>query len=356
MCADRLLETIAEPSVRIVPTAGDYFVLDTKASGHISHIIFHEPEEKGKGLTLVPTVDGNILIGPTERELPTSNPQPPNSELRTPNTRKVNQTMGTIVIAVISFTALGLICAIVLSIVSKVMAVPTDERVALVRESLPGANCGACGFTGCDGYAAALIGGGTETNLCTPGGNEVSKRISAILGAESGASVKKRIAVVHCMGDLDTVRGKMEYIGIRTCAAAKQLFGGQGACTFGCIGYGDCEGVCPGAICVKKELACVDMLKCIGCGLCAKTCPNGVISIGDATAAVAVKCKNNEKGAQLKDKCSKGCIGCMKCVKECPSTAIAVNDFLAAIDYDKCTGCGTCAKVCVKGCILSISA
>jgi len=67
MNADAISEMISEPNVRIVPTAGDYFVLDTKAAGHIKHIIFHEPEEKGKGLTLVPTVDGNILVGPTER-------------------------------------------------------------------------------------------------------------------------------------------------------------------------------------------------------------------------------------------------------------------------------------------------
>ena len=55
------------PSVRIFPTAGDYLVLDDTVSGAPRHVIFHEPEEKGKGLTLVPTVDGNVLLGPTER-------------------------------------------------------------------------------------------------------------------------------------------------------------------------------------------------------------------------------------------------------------------------------------------------
>jgi len=69
MSADSILELAYNPVVRIVPTAGDYFILDTKAKGHIKHVIFHEPEEKGKGLTLVPTVDGNILVGPTERKI-----------------------------------------------------------------------------------------------------------------------------------------------------------------------------------------------------------------------------------------------------------------------------------------------
>jgi len=68
--ADRVHEMAYEPRVRIVPTAADYIVLDTKAAGHIRHVLFHEPEEKGKGLTLVPTVDGNILVGATERLFP----------------------------------------------------------------------------------------------------------------------------------------------------------------------------------------------------------------------------------------------------------------------------------------------
>ena len=67
--ADAVLEKAFDPVVRIVPDAGDYFVLDTKAQGFIKHVIFHEPEEKSKGLTLVPTVEGNILVGPTEREI-----------------------------------------------------------------------------------------------------------------------------------------------------------------------------------------------------------------------------------------------------------------------------------------------
>ncbi len=64
--ADRVLEMLREPTVRIYPDAADYYVLDTKASGLIRHVIFHEPEEGDKGLTLVPTVDGNILVGPSK--------------------------------------------------------------------------------------------------------------------------------------------------------------------------------------------------------------------------------------------------------------------------------------------------
>ena len=71
--ADSILSLVESPTVKIIPTAGDYTVLDTQTENHIKHVIFHEQEEKGKGLTIVPTVDGNILIGPTKRSLTEKN-------------------------------------------------------------------------------------------------------------------------------------------------------------------------------------------------------------------------------------------------------------------------------------------
>ncbi len=65
--ADQVKEMLSPPQLRIYPTKADYYVLDSKAKGFIRHIILHEPEEKGKGLTLVPTVEGNLLIGPSEQ-------------------------------------------------------------------------------------------------------------------------------------------------------------------------------------------------------------------------------------------------------------------------------------------------
>jgi Na+-translocating ferredoxin:NAD+ oxidoreductase RNF subunit RnfB len=231
------------------------------------------------------------------------------------------------------------------------MYVKVDERAAALRACLPGANCGACGFSGCDGYAAALLAGEAAANLCPPGGSGAAKQIGEILGAEGG-DVAKLIAAVRCCGDNDTRSGKMEYGGIQTCAAAKLMFGGHYSCTFGCVGYGDCAAVCPtGAICMENGLARIDTRRCTGCGLCVKGCPNGVITAMEDLRAVAVLCRNTEKGAKVKDKCSRGCIGCMKCAKECPAGAMEVKDFLAGIDYEKCTGCGKCAEVCVKKCI-----
>ena len=68
MYADEILEKVEKPSVRIFPDSGDYIVLDTKAGHYIQHVVFYEPEEKNKRLTLVPTVEGNILIGSTKNK------------------------------------------------------------------------------------------------------------------------------------------------------------------------------------------------------------------------------------------------------------------------------------------------
>lgn len=67
--SDLIREHCERPYIRIVPTAADYLVTDKNLSGYINHIIFHEPETKSKGLTIVPTIDGNLLIGGTERRL-----------------------------------------------------------------------------------------------------------------------------------------------------------------------------------------------------------------------------------------------------------------------------------------------
>jgi len=260
--------------------------------------------------------------------------------------------MNTIIIAIISCSVIGFLCAAVITVASKLMFVKVDVRMEKIRNSLPGANCGACGFSGCDVYAEALIKGEAATNLCPPGGNETLEQLNTILGV-TGEGLANLTAVVHCLGDTNTLQTKMEYVGLKTCFAAKQLFGGQGACTYGCIGYGDCVGVCPNdAICMEDGLARIDPRKCSGCNVCVKICPSNVISLHSAPVNIAVMCKNTERGAKLKGKCSRGCIGCLKCVRECPEEAMTVDDYLAIIDYSKCTNCRKCVDVCIAKCII----
>ena len=61
------IHSLAEPSPVVTEKNGaDYLVFDTTAKPCPKHIIFQENDD-GKGITLIPTVDGNLLAGPTER-------------------------------------------------------------------------------------------------------------------------------------------------------------------------------------------------------------------------------------------------------------------------------------------------
>ncbi|MCL2078825.1 MAG: RnfABCDGE type electron transport complex subunit B [Oscillospiraceae bacterium] len=265
--------------------------------------------------------------------------------------------METIITAITITGAAGLLAAVLLIIAGKVMNVPTDPLVEKIREALPGANCGACGYSGCDGYAAALAKGEAAIDKCPPGGEATYKELGAILGIDATDELVKKIAIVHCVGDTDARIDKMEYVGIDTCVAASGLYGGKHACSFGCLGYGDCVKVCPsGAICISKGIARVDSRKCTACKLCEKVCPTAVISVETKPKHAAVLCKNPEKGGIVRNKCKRGCIACQKCVRECPAKAIHItspSEALAVIDDAKCDSCGHCSQICITKCILS---
>ncbi len=259
-----------------------------------------------------------------------------------------------ILIPVLVLLAISVVCALLLTVSSVFFGVKEDERVTAIRECLPGANCGACGFSGCDEYAKALASGITdESARCIPGGDGTSKEIAAIMGLSAG-DVVERVAYVACNGSCAPEERKYVYDGPMTCESANLLFSGDRDCTFACLGYGDCMSVCPrAAISINKEkcIAEIDPKKCIGCGLCVKKCPNGIIHLIKDTERVVVKCNNHNKGAEVRKICNNGCIGCGLCAKKCPEGAITLVNNLATIDYDKCTGCGTCHSVCPSKCI-----
>lgn len=249
---------------------------------------------------------------------------------------------------------IALVCAVLLTLSAAFFGVEENENIPKIRECLPGANCGACGFSGCDGYAKALAEGVTDNpSLCTPGGDGTSREVAAIMGL-TPSNVVERVAYVACNGSRHPEEKKYDYNGPKSCAAAKLNLAGDRHCSFACLGYGDCVAVCPrDAIKINAEncVAEIDPKKCIGCSLCVKTCPNGIISLVDDTRTVVVKCKNQLKGADVRLACNNGCIGCRKCEKSCPAGAIKVENNLAVIDYEKCTDCGICHSVCPVKCI-----
>ena len=145
---------------------------------------------------------------------------------------------------VVIVVVIGLIAGLILSVASIVFAVPVDEKQEAVRACLPGANCGACGFSGCDGYAKALAEGTAEIGLCSPGGQDVAEECAQILGKNPGA-VEKKVALVRCAGHNDNVSKKIQYEGVGTCQAVSMMYAGDSACAYGCLGYGDCDAACP---------------------------------------------------------------------------------------------------------------
>ena len=68
LSADKVQHLVYPTPVRIVPDAADYLILDKAAANKPTHIVQYEPEDGGKGFNAVPTVEGSLLLGPSERE------------------------------------------------------------------------------------------------------------------------------------------------------------------------------------------------------------------------------------------------------------------------------------------------
>lgn len=259
--------------------------------------------------------------------------------------------MNAILIAVLVAAVLALIAGLILAVASVVFAVPKDEMVEQLKEVLPGANCGACGYSGCEGYAAAMAHDGAAVGLCSPGGEEVVKATGDILGMTG--SVVKKAAIVHCAGCDGLTEKTVDYRGMPTCAAANKFYNGGKSCVYGCLGYGDCVSVCDrGAVTIENGIAVLNADLCVGCGDCVAVCPKGLISVTSYLEAASVQCRNRDKGGVARKACKVACIGCMKCQKVCEAEAITVTSFLASVDPEKCTACGKCAEVCPQGCIV----
>ena len=255
--------------------------------------------------------------------------------------------MGNIMLPVVLLGIMGFVFGAVLTFAAKKLAVPVDPIVAEVRAELPGANCGACGYAGCDDYAAAFGEDRcTSPSKCPVGGPDLAAKLAEILGVEADDSAQP-LAVVMCQGTKSLAEDYLQYEANITCTAATQLFGGNKSCVYGCLGGGDCARACEfDAITIVDGLAVIDPEKCVGCGACAKACPKNVIEMLTADNRVKVRCHSVDKGAKVTKACKIGCIGCMRCVKECRFDASHVENFLAKIDYEKCVNCGACARVC----------
>lgn len=264
-----------------------------------------------------------------------------------------NQTWISVGIVAGIFAGTALIIGILILIVGKFFKVNVDEKIEKILNNLAGANCGGCGCSGCSGFASKLAEGGANLSDCHVTSPESKEKIAEILGIEL-TDEEPTVAVVHCNGGAENCAHKFEYVGNPTCASNASLLGGSTACSFACLGCGDCKGVCPeNAINVSGRLAQVDPDRCISCGACISTCPKEIIDRIPSSAPVYVACSSKCKAKDVMNVCKVGCIGCGVCAKVCPHGAITMQDNLPVFDYTKCTGCLTCVAKCPRHIIIS---
>jgi electron transport complex protein RnfB len=260
-----------------------------------------------------------------------------------------------ILVPILVLGLLGVLFALLLASANKRFAVQVNPKVEQVLGLLPGANCGACGFAGCQGFADAVVALKAGVNACLAGGAETAKRIADILGT-TAESREEEVAFVACRAGRSISRTKYEYEGVADCQAAAVLFGGDKACAWGCLGLASCERACTfDAIHVNEEgVAVVDRAKCTGCTKCLKACPRNLIYMVPKRQQVLVACMNHDRGKKAKEVCDLACTACKLCEKNCPDDAIHVIDNLAVIDFAKCTQCNICVQKCPQSTIINV--
>ncbi len=256
-----------------------------------------------------------------------------------------------ILYAVATLGGLGILFGLMLTFADKKFAVPVDERVTLVREAVAGANCGACGYPGCDAYASAVVKGEADISLCTPGGQKTLDALAQIMNKKA-ETTEVQVARVLCQGETGVVKPRVEYKGLQTCHTAVGIAGGPSMCVWGCVGLGDCVRVCRfDAMKIENGIVVINEEMCTACGMCVRECPRSVIKLLPKAARVTVRCQNAAPPREARLVCDKACIACRRCEKACNFDAIHVSNNCALIDPRKCTLCGECVKVCPTKCI-----
>lgn len=254
--------------------------------------------------------------------------------------------------SVFTLFGLGLTAAAILAVASRVFYVEEDPRVEAVMDVLPGANCGGCGYAGCEGYAVAVLNDpSVSAALCVAGSEEISIAVGDLTG-KTVAATEPLLSFRRCEKLAGNVGLRYEYQGMPSCAAATLLAGGADVCSWSCLGFGDCVQVCPFSA-MKTEGGLVHVIaeKCTGCGLCVHACPRNSLELIPRRARISVFCATKDKLRAVMEVCEVGCINCGKCVKACPGKAINTIDSRIEVDHIKCLNYGPeCEEVCVKEC------
>jgi electron transport complex protein RnfB len=247
---------------------------------------------------------------------------------------------------------IGFVFGLALALAAHKFGVSPDPKIEEVKESLAGANCGACGFAGCEDYAEAVVTDpDVPPDLCFPGGDEVAEVVARL----TNKTAQKRdgyMPVVFCRRPQGNVRKRHCYIGHQTCKGADMAFRGPFDCQYGCVGFGDCAEACPvDAIKMIDNFPVIDEERCIRCGACVEACPKGIIKMVPEKTRVLIRCSSKDSAKVTQAVCDAGCLHCKACIKKCPAGAISEVDGKVHIDVKKCTEYGPkCGEVCVEAC------
>ena len=147
--------------------------------------------------------------------------------------------------AVFTIAGLALIAGVVLSYAQRRLPPGDGDLVDTVNELLPQTQCAQCGFPGCRPYAAAVVDGNTEINLCPPGGDDTVRRLAKLLGREVLPLAERVTPAVAIIDEA------------------------------ACIGCYHCRNACPvdAIVGAPHFMHTVIEDECTGCELCVAPCP-----------------------------------------------------------------------------------
>jgi electron transport complex protein RnfB len=101
------------------------------------------------------------------------------------------------ILSLASMGGIGLLLASFLALANKKLMIEEDHRIAMIRDILPSANCGACGMPGCFNFAEGVVENKVSINSCPVGGAKTAQEIARIMGVEI-EGFQRKIAKVLC--------------------------------------------------------------------------------------------------------------------------------------------------------------
>ena len=229
----------------------------------------------------------------------------------------------------------GLVFAVFIALAYRKLRVWEDPRIDVVTAMLPGANCGACGFPGCRGFAEQAVAGKIQPAACNVINADGATAIATYLGVDAGQANKK-VARLLCAGGSNVAVQLAEYRGLPNCNAAAAVAGGGKGCAWGCLGFGDCAVSCTfGAITMNEfGLPVVDVAACTACGDCVSACPKNLFEIIPLDQRLLVQCRSMIEGDEALETCRVACTACGKCVIDAAPGLVTIERGSARVHYE----------------------